>query len=70
MNTFSKYLLSAAAGLAALATHAQPLLPAQLQLRVTLRLADDLGITPNSTFNPRYFDGFAYANQISSHWSR
>ncbi len=44
---------------------AQPLASDQLQLRVALPLAADLGIAGNSTFNPRFFDGFLYVNQIS-----
>ena len=47
-------------------TQAQPLLPGQLQLRVTINLGTDLGIGGNSTFNPRFFDGFDYVNQINT----
>ena len=42
-----------------------PYLPSQLQLRVTTDLATDLGIAANSIFNPRYFDGNLYVNQIN-----
>ena len=37
-----------------------------LKLRNTIRLADDLEIPGNSMFNPRYFDGDVYANQINT----
>jgi hypothetical protein len=66
MKKLLKHLIPGLLCLEALLTQAQPLLPAQLQLRVTLQLAADLGIAGNSTFNPRFFDGFAYANQIST----
>lgn len=65
MARLIKHLFLGTACLVAVLTQAQPLAPAQLQLRVTFQLAADLGIPGNSTFNPRFFDGFAYANQIS-----
>lgn len=42
-----------------------PYLPNQLQLRVVIDLAADLGIAGNSIFNPRFFDGLDYINQIN-----
>ena len=44
---------------------AAPLLPEELQLRSYLTIGTDAGATPNSTFNPRSFDGKNYANQIN-----
>lgn len=55
----------AAAWMAACFTQAEPLLPDQLRLRATLQLAADLGVPANSMFNPRFFDGFDYVNQIN-----
>jgi hypothetical protein len=49
-----------------LQAQAAPLLPDQLELRNTIRFAADLDISPNSMFNPRYFDGDVYANQINT----
>ena len=43
----------------------QPITGQDLRLRATLELAADLGISPSSTFNPRYFDGDSYVNQIN-----
>ena len=65
MTRLLRYLLPGLACLTSTWSPAQPLLPAELQLRVTMELAGDLGITGNSMYNPRYFDGSAYANQIS-----
>ncbi len=45
---------------------AAPLLPEQLQLRVAVQPNIDLGLTGNSMFNPRFFDGKIYANQINT----
>jgi hypothetical protein len=42
-----------------------PYLPTQLQLSMTIDLAADLGIVANSTFNPRSFDGYVYANAVN-----
>jgi len=66
MAKLPKHLLAAAACLVASFTQAQPLLPEQLQLRVTIELAADLGIGGSSTFNPRFFDGYDYVNQINT----
>ncbi len=60
-----KYLILAAVCLAAALTQAAPYLAEQMQLHVTLRPYSDLGALPNSTFNPRFFDGDIYANQIN-----
>ncbi len=59
-----QYLLLAAACLVASFTQAQPIQPDQLRLRVTMQLAADLGVPANSTFNPRFFDGSDYVNQM------
>lgn len=45
---------------------AQPYLPDQLDLRAVLNLATDAGAPASSTFNPRYFDSFLYANQVNA----
>jgi hypothetical protein len=47
-------------------TQAAPTLPDKLELRRTINLAGDLGITGNSMYNPRVFDGYIYANQINT----
>jgi len=65
MKKLAKILLPAIACLVASLTQAQPLPPEQLQLRVTIQLASDAGMSGNSTFNPRFFDGFVYVNQIT-----
>jgi hypothetical protein len=64
MKNLLAILLSGFASVTVLSLAAQPPPPAHLQLRVTLTLAADAGMGGNSTFNPRYFDGFIYANQI------
>lgn len=61
----NKTLFIGTACLAAFFAHGAPYLPEELQLRVTINLGADLGV-PNSTFNPRIFDGDNYANQINS----
>ncbi len=61
-----RQLLLAATCLGASLTEAAPYLPEQLQLRVTIELATDLGIGGSSTFNPRFFDGYDYVNQINT----
>ena len=51
-------LLLAAACLAALPTQAAaPFQPEELQLRAKLRPCAALGVTQNSMYNPRFFDG-------------
>lgn len=62
----NKFLLLAAACLAAPPIQAAPYLLEELQLRVTLQLGLDLGIAENSMFNPRYFDGNIFVNQINA----
>ena len=52
--------------IALLRCHAAPTPPQELELRTTFNLPGDLGIATNSMFNPRYFDGNVYANQIST----
>lgn len=55
------------AGLLAVAVaHPEPYLPAQLQLRTTINLGADLAIGGSSLYNPRFFDGLIYANQINT----
>jgi hypothetical protein len=44
---------------------AAPTSPDQLELRRTINLAVDAGVAGNSIFNPRYFDGDVFANQIN-----
>lgn len=60
-----KKILIAAIGLIASLSQAAPYLPEQLQLRVTINLGADLG-GPNSTFNPRIYDGNNFVNQINT----
>ena len=45
---------------------AAPTPPEKLELRRTINLAGDLGIAGTSMYNPRYFDGAIYANQINT----
>jgi hypothetical protein len=52
--------------LAAALVHGAPYWMEQLQLHVTVRPSADLGVAPNSMFNPRFFDGDIYANQINN----
>lgn len=52
--------------LAAALCQAEPYLPEQLQLRTTIKLSVDLGISANSMFNPRFFDGDLYVSQINT----
>ena len=47
-------------------THAAPTSPENLELRRAINLAADAGVAGNSMFNPRYFDGAIYANQINT----
>ena len=60
-----KSLILAAAWLVAAFTQAQPLLSEQLRLRATLSPSQDLGIAGSTMYNPRFFDGKIYANQIN-----
>lgn len=55
----------AALSFLAVSTQAEPVAPTDLALRNTINLAADLGIAGNSMFNPRYFDGDVYVNQIN-----
>lgn len=59
------HLILAAAGLAAFLAQATPYWAEQMQLHVIVRPCADLGIAENSMFNPRFFDGDIYANQIN-----
>ena len=61
-----KNLILGAVYFVALYTQAAPYLPDQLELRTTINLAGDLGISGNSMFNPRFFDRNIYANQINT----
>src|SRR5688572_14660961 len=47
-------------------TQAAPTPPDKLELRRTINLAGDLGIAGSSMYNPRFFDGDLYANQINT----
>jgi hypothetical protein len=60
-----KSLILAAAWLVAAFTQAQPLQPEQLRLRATLSPSQDLGMAGSTMYNPRFFDGKVYANQIN-----
>jgi hypothetical protein len=59
-------LLAAACAAVASLLQAAPYPVEELQLRVTLRLSQDLGISENTMYNPRFFDGFIYVNQINA----
>ena len=61
-----KTLILATACLVASLAQAAPYLPAQLRLRSTVQPSFDLGIAGSSMFNPRFFDGKIYANQINT----
>ncbi|HOB98118.1 MAG TPA: hypothetical protein PKM43_05150 [Verrucomicrobiota bacterium] len=50
----------------ALSAQAEPLLPNQIELRNTIHFAEAAGVTPNSMYNPRYFDGNVYVAQINA----
>jgi phage-related protein len=50
----------------AISVRAEPPQPTQLELRNTISFAADLTIAASSMFNPRYFDGDVYANQINT----
>lgn len=45
---------------------AQPYLNDQLELRSVLDLATDAGVSASSTFNPRYYGSYVYANQVNA----
>ena len=62
----NKHILMAAACLTASITQAAPYWAEQMQLHVIVRPYYDLGISENSMFNPRFFDGDIYANQINN----
>jgi hypothetical protein len=66
MNRSIHILLAAAALPVAALAQSLPYLPEQLQLRVTLEFAVDAGLSRNSVFNSRFFDGYIYANQINA----
>ena len=59
-------LILAAACLLASLAQAAPYLPEQLRLRTTVQPSLDLGIAGNTMYNPRFFDGKIYANQINA----
>ncbi len=61
-----KRILLAAVLLAAPLCQAEPLAPQELRLRTTIQLHADIGISASSLFNPRFFDGDVYANQINT----
>ncbi len=61
-----KQLILAVACLVASLAQAAPYLPEQLQLRVTVQPSFDLSIAGNTMYNPRFFDGKIYANQINN----
>ena len=60
-----KHLILAAACLVVTLAQAAPIPSGHWQLGVTVRPCADLGQQPNTTYNPRYFDGEIYATQIS-----
>ena len=63
-----KTLLLAAACLAAsLALAAPPMQPGQMQLRAKLRPCAALGVSQNSMYNPRFFDGNMFTPQINNY---
>lgn len=67
MKNLITFLVSgAAAGLLAATAQTTPYLPEQLQLRVAIDIGGDLGLAPNSTYNPRFFDGYNYVVQINA----
>ncbi|MBI3851360.1 MAG: hypothetical protein HY298_13950 [Verrucomicrobia bacterium] len=66
MKTLIKHLLLGAACLVASLTHAAPYLSEQLRLRATVQPSLDLGIGASTMYNPRFFDGKIYANQINT----
>jgi hypothetical protein len=51
---------------AVMIAHAAPPSSDQLELRNTMQFAADVGIEPNSMFNPRYFDGDVHVTQINT----
>ena len=60
-----KQLILAVACLVASLAQAAPYLPEQLRLRVTVQPSSDVGIVGSTMYNPRFFDGKIYANQIN-----
>ncbi len=61
-----KLLLSGLAGkVYQLGVRGVPLRAEQLQVHVTVQPSADLGIAHSSMFNPRFFDGKIYANQVN-----
>jgi hypothetical protein len=61
-----QHLLLAVACLAASLAQAAPYWAEQFQLHVIVRPCGDLRVDENSMFNPRFFDGDIYANQINN----
>ena len=61
-----KQFILAVACLVASLTQAAPYLPEQLRLRATVVPSQDLGVSGNTMYNPRFFDGKIYANQINA----
>ena len=62
----NKPILIAAAWMAVSLAQAAPYPAAQLQLRVMVQPASQMGTAANSMFNPRCFDGDIYANQVNN----
>lgn len=61
-----KRILLATVLLAAPWCQSEPVPPQKLNLRTTIQLHADIGISPSSLFNPRFFDGDIYVNQINT----
>jgi hypothetical protein len=61
-----RFPILATACLVASLAQAAPYLPEQLRIRSTVQPSFDLGIAANSMYNPRFFDGKIYANQINT----
>ena len=60
-----KQVILAVVGLVASLTQAAPYLSEQLRLRAVVVPSQDLGIAGSTMYNPRFFDGKIYANQIN-----
>ena len=61
-----KHLILATVFLVASLAQAAPYPPERLRLRSTVQPNFDLSLAGNSMFNPRFFDGKIYANQINT----
>ena len=66
MKTSLKHIFLGVACMAASLAQAEPYLSAQLRLRSTLQPSQDMGVGANSMYNPRFFDGKIYGNQINT----